>query len=110
MAFREVTWEEAQADLTDPDFREAVRIRLENVEEFPDVEGVLFFRNPDMWSSSLGASSILPYGPKNTFKGADVAAMKINAMKYWLNNLPSQRQYPEWYISRKTHLEASGEK
>lgn len=51
----------------------------------------VYFVNPDMSSSQLGNSTGLCVGPDCTFKTPEDCRGK------WLNDLPSQRQYPEIY-------------
>ena len=50
-----------------------------------DVAGLALYQNVDMWSSQIGASTAVPYGPKRLFK--------LESLPQWINDLPSQRQY-----------------
>ncbi len=108
---QEKTW----AEVTTPDstdhcpigddndtFRHAVLSRLEDVEHWPDVQGVIYFLNVDMSSSQLGKASMMPYGPGCTIE--DIEKVKENPMAFFLGDVPSRRQYPQWYISRERHL------
>ena len=81
---REITWaqllgmfsEDTHAPLT------------ETMKRWPTAEGMIVFECLDMSSSRLGERSAMPYGPDNTIKALDDVKGK------WLNDLPSQRQYP----------------
>lgn len=84
--------------LTVEEFTEAfdpsVRARIRNVIEvsYPDAVAVVVFENVAFDSSEFGARSALPVGPSNTFKSVEFCEGK------WLNDLPSQRQYPQGFI------------
>lgn len=67
---------------------------IEAIKRYPDAVAVVRFVNMDMSSSSLGQSSALVVGPSNTFKSIEDCKGK------WLNDLPSQRQYPDEYCLR----------
>lgn len=52
---------------------------------------VVLFENVDMSSSRIGERTVVFVGPKNTYKTPEECEGK------WLNDLPSQRQYPQEY-------------
>lgn len=113
MPLEEKTW----AEVTTPDrnghcligddnekFRRDVLDRLENVERWPTVQGIVYFLNEDFNSSQFGHAGVLPYGPDCTI--TDIEAIKQDPLRFYLHDLPSERQYPQWYISRERHLAA----
>ena len=64
---------------------------------YPRALALVLFENLDMASSSFGDSTVVAIGPQNTFKS-------LSDCKY-LNDLPSQRQYPTHFIERADFLE-----
>jgi hypothetical protein len=62
---------------------------IDAANRYKDCEGAVMFQNVDMCSSELGRMQCLIVGPSNTFTGVDFCDGK------WLNDLPSQRQYPQ---------------
>lgn len=81
-------------------FDESVHDRIREVmQRYPDAEAVVVFENVDFCSSQFGARSALPVGPSNTFKSVSDTEGK------WLNDLPSQRQYPQAFCPRLDVLE-----
>lgn len=119
MKFQEVTWEWATNPSTDhltmcplgddnQEFRDSVLERLENVEAWPDVEGIIFFQNVTMDSSHLGESSILIYGPNCTYRADILAKIEANPCSFPLGETPSVFKYAQWYISRAAHLQTKG--
>lgn len=121
MKFQEVTWEWATTPSTEylhvcpigdnnEDFRAVVLDRLENVEKWPDVEGIIFFQNVDMSSSHLGESSALTYGAKVTYRADILDKIKADPCSVRLGDTPSVFKYPQWYISREAHLKSKGTK
>lgn len=84
------------------EFRAACLSRLEDTEKFPTVQGIIYFENVTLDSSRLGEASILPYGPDNTIK--NIEDVKADPMRFFLHDLPSMRQYPQWYITREAHM------
>jgi hypothetical protein len=67
---------------------------MEQFNRFPDAEAVVCFENLAFDSSNFGARSALVVGPSNTFKSIGECDGK------WINDLPSQRQYPVSYLTR----------
>ena len=59
------------------------------VVRYPDAEAVVIFENVAFDSSAFGDRQALVVGPSNTFKSVEFCEGK------WLNDLPSQRQYPQ---------------
>jgi hypothetical protein len=53
--------------------------------------GLVLYRNVDFQSSQFGQQGILSYGPERTYQTVEACAAG------WLNDLPSQRQYPQCY-------------
>ena len=98
---KEKTWDEIQNLLTD-EARFQVLERLRNVGMWPNVLGLIFFENIDCGSSHMGESLMLVYGPSYTIEA--IEPVIENPMKYHLNDLPSVRQYPQWYITRAGYL------
>ncbi len=81
---REITWEQLLGM-----FSENVHAPLaDTMKRWPSAAGMIVFENLDMGSSRLGERSAMPFGPDNTIKSVDDVRGK------WLNDLPSQRQYP----------------
>jgi hypothetical protein len=123
MVFREVTWEWATTLAKHPDgwttrnapieggvgepdeeWRQKVLQRLEDVEQWPRVEFLVFVQNEDLCSSSLGAYNIVLAGPGYTWTAEALEDMVQNRCHYHTGELPSQWLYPQWYISRANHL------
>ena len=53
---------------------------------------VVCYENIAMDSPSFGERSALTIGPKNTLKTLE------DTRGHWLNDLPSKRQYPRYYM------------
>jgi hypothetical protein len=119
LSFEEKTWEWA----TTPDdsrgcpiegligdrddaWRAAVLERLEDVEKWPQVKYVVFVQNVDMTSSMMGAYNVIIAGEGCTWDTPQIEELKENPSRHWVGDLPSQRMYPQWYISREAHLKA----
>ena len=62
----------------------------EKVKEY-EATHVVLFENQQLDSGQCGEQSAMPVGPNNTFKSVEDCKGK------WLNDLPSQRQYPVAY-------------
>jgi hypothetical protein len=60
-----------------------------------DVDGLISFENQQMDSSSFGVRTQVAYGPGCTYKKPEDVEGK------WLNDLPSQRQYPVSYAEKE---------
>lgn len=81
---REITWDQLLSMFSE----NAHAALVDAMKRWPTAIGMIVFENLDMGSSSLGERSAMPYGPDNTIKTLDDVKGK------WLNDLPSQRQYP----------------
>lgn len=64
----------------------------------PDATGLVLFENKMFDSSSRGAMTAMLIGPSNTYKSAEECEGK------YLNELPSQRQYPVAWVERKEFI------
>lgn len=62
--------------------------------QYPDAVALVRFENLAFDSSQYGRATVVVVGPSNTFKSVEGCAGK------WLNDLPSQRQYPVAYVTR----------
>lgn len=81
---RDITWAQLLGM-----FSENVHQALDDtMYRWPRALGMIVFENLDVSSSRLGERSAMPFGPDNTIKSLDDVKGK------WLNDLPSQRQYP----------------
>jgi hypothetical protein len=80
---KEITFDEllAQAD-------KKIHHTLLNMAYDTGTEGFIVFENLQLDSSSLGQRTFVVYGPDKTYKSPK------SAEDSWLNDLPSQRQYP----------------
>jgi hypothetical protein len=78
----------------DPEIHAQIR---RAVEKYPRAEGVVMFENLTLDSSAVGQRQALVVGPDNSFT-------LEKAEKSWLNDLPSQRQYPQNWCSAKDML------
>lgn len=58
-----------------------------------DAKGVIIFENQNFSSHEFGRRTAVIYGPKCTYKTPE------DAEGQWLNDLPSQRQYPRCYAA-----------
>lgn len=63
-----------------------------------DATGIVLFENLMMDSSSRGAMTAMLVGPTNTYKSAEDCEGK------YLNDMPSQRQYPVAWVPREEFL------
>lgn len=63
-----------------------------------DAVGLVLFENKMFDSSSRGAMTAMLIGPTNTYKSAEECEGK------YLNELPSQRQYPVAWVERKEFI------
>lgn len=73
-------------------FDEAVHDKIEeSLVAYPDSTGIVVFENRMLDSSCLGDRTACLVGPSNTYKTPQECEGK------WLNDLPSQRQYPTYY-------------
>jgi len=74
------------------EFDDSIHSDIEKAfERYPDCEALVMFENQDFCSSEFGRRQCLVVGPSNTFKSVEDCKGK------WLNDLPSQRQYPASY-------------
>jgi len=89
MPFQQVTAAEFFSRLY-PSVWTAVKDRLR---KFPTATHLVLFENPDLRSSELGSRTCAVVGPDNTFKSPQDCVGK------WLNDLPSQRQYPVAWVT-----------
>lgn len=89
-------------------WRPRVLERLEDTELWPNVEFIVFVQNMQLDSSGMGGCSMAVAGPGYTWTAETIEDMKKNPMKYHIGDLPSQRMYPQWYISRAAHLKRKG--
>ena len=81
---------------------ESVRNRVLALARNPGTTQLVFFENQMLDSSSRGQSTVLAIGPSCTYKTIAEVAGK------WLNDLPSQRQYPQfWCEANKTDARAA---
>lgn len=116
--FQERTWEWAttgdhgrgcpiEGGVGNPEeaFRAAVLERLEDVEKFPDVEFVVFVQNVDLSSPRIGTYNVRLAGPGMTWTAETIEELKADPCSHFHGDLPSERLYPQWYISRQAHLE-----
>lgn len=92
---KEVSKEEF-LELFDPSVHDKLR---EALERYPGAEGLVCFTNVAFDSSSFGKRTAIVVGPSNTFTSFKFCEGK------WLNDLPSQRQYPDEYVKREVFLE-----
>lgn len=72
-----------------------VVIGVKSMAEKTAATGLVLFRNMDMSSSNFGCSSIVAIGPTCTYKTVE------DCEGTYLNDMPSQRQYPELYCEVK---------
>ena len=89
MAFQQVTAAEFFSKL-DPSVWTAVKDQLR---KFPTATHFALFENLDFTSSQLGRRTCIVVGPNNTFKSPQ------DCVGRWLNDLPSQRQYPVAWVT-----------
>jgi hypothetical protein len=61
----------------------------------PETTHLVYFENTVLDSSHLGESSVLAIGPRHTYQSLTDVEGK------WLNDLPSQRQYPQFWCDVK---------
>jgi hypothetical protein len=78
-------------------FDESVHTQILERFNRKDVDGAVLFENIQLDSSNLGKRTACIYGPGCTYETLE----KIS--QGWLNDLPSQRQYPVAYV-RKADL------
>jgi len=69
-------------------FDERVHGAIRRAIDIHDAEGFIVFENQAMDSSHLGERTAVVFGPTCTYKSPEEAEGR------WLNDLPSQRQYP----------------
>jgi hypothetical protein len=65
----------------------------------------VFFQNMQMDSSAFGDSQVLVYGDECMLTPEMMPGVIADRMTFRLGDLPSRFLYPQWYISRKAHLE-----
>lgn len=63
-----------------------------------DAVGLVLFENKMLDSSSRGTMTAMLIGPTNTYKSVEECEGK------YLNELPSQRQYPVAWVERKEFI------
>lgn len=86
---KEITMAEL-LELMDPE----VHDRLKKIAASdPTDEAMVYYQNVDMCSSQLGKSSVAVVGPSRGIPSLEAA------LKGHLNDLPSQRQYPQSYVA-----------
>ncbi len=74
---------------------ESVRDRVVALARQPGTTHLVFFENQMLDSSACGQSTVLAIGPSCIYKTlADVQGT-------WLHDLPSQRQYPQFWCEAK---------
>jgi len=119
--FEEKTWEwattpddsgfapiEGKCMERDDDWRAEVLKRLEGTEQFPNCEFIVCVQVIALDSSKLGAHNVVMAGANHTWTAKQIEELKENPNKYWYGDLPSERMYPQWYISREKHLATKG--
>jgi len=74
---------------------ESVRGRVVALARNPGTTQLVFFENNLLDSSSRGQSTVLAIGPSCTYKTIAEVQGK------WLHDLPSQRQYPQYWCEAK---------
>jgi hypothetical protein len=74
-------------------FDESIHEAIDATAKRMEATHVVCFENVAFDSSRFGDRSALCVGPNNTYKSPDDCEGK------WLNDLPSQRQYPQNYMS-----------
>lgn len=77
-------------------FDESVRDRLSTIAARPGTTHLVVFENRQIDSSHRGARTAVTVGPSCTLQTLDAASA------HWLNDLPSQRQYPVEYAEVTT--------
>jgi len=70
----------------------------EGLKKKSDAIGIVLFENRMMDSTNYGRMTAMIIGPTNTFKSAEDCEGKF------LNDLPSQRQYPVAWVPREEFL------
>jgi len=90
MSIKKVTAKEFLA-LFDKEVHNLVAQSLKNLES----TGIVYFENLQMDSPRCGDHSVFYVGPNNTYKTVAECEGK------WLNDLPSQRQYPQVWCDAK---------
>lgn len=75
-------------ELFDPSVHAVIETSLKR---YSDAVGIVVFENQDFSSSRFGDRTACLVGPSNTYKTPQECEGK------WLNDLPSQRQYPTYY-------------
>ncbi len=81
---------------------ESVRSRVIALALKPGTTQLVFFENQMLDSSACGQSTVLAIGPSCTYKTlADVQGK-------WLHDLPSQRQYPQYWCNAKESAAHAG--
>ena len=83
-------------------FDESVYEDLTNARVTEGTSALVLFENLDMCSSQLGARTALRIGPGCSCSDLDKAS------KIWLNDLPSQRQYPCSYTEEMPEKVVAG--
>jgi len=76
-------------ELLDPEIHGSV---LGMPKRFPDAEAVVLFENVTLDSSRLGERTVCIVGP-----GRGIPSV-AECEGQWLNDLPSQRQYPQAFV------------
>lgn len=73
--------------------------------ERSDVWGVIVFENVDFSSSQFGSRAAVIWGPGCTYTPEIEREIRKSPERYWLNDLPSQRQYPQAIYTNEQRLE-----
>lgn len=77
------------------DFGESIHQRLKDTFLSDETEGFVVFECVQMDSSHFGERTAVVFGPHRTLKRPEDAEGK------WLNDLPSQRQYPSYFVRKE---------
>lgn len=77
------------------EIRERAKAQIDALLLRDDVAGICIFENLDMWSSNLGESSALAYGPGCTYKTID------DLKGQHLGDVPSRFKYPTQYYEKE---------
>jgi hypothetical protein len=88
-------WDREMAFENTRQSRERTKEGIDRMLEREDVTGICIFENLDMWSSNLGSSSALCYGPGCTYKTID------DLKGQHLGDVPSRFKYPTKYYEKE---------
>lgn len=110
MAVEKKTWEELLKPdpgvphstvplLHGSDDEEYCNAILSIFDKFPDAAGIVVFADLRVTPDAYGKQSVLPYGP-GCETVPDLQPVLDEPMRHHLYDLPSQRQYPVYYVER----------